>query len=51
VPSTNGMRDLSAFLEKYPKELQLPAIAAAVVRGTNIIAGNQCTAGETNSLG
>jgi CubicO group peptidase (beta-lactamase class C family) len=36
--STNGLRDFSPFLSPFQTRLELPALAAAVVRGKNVVA-------------
>jgi CubicO group peptidase (beta-lactamase class C family) len=36
-PSTNGMRDLSAFLQPYRTNLDLPALAVAVVHRKQVV--------------
>src|SRR5262245_21139987 len=38
APSTNGMRNLSEFLEPFRRKSELPAFAAAVVHQSQIVA-------------
>ena len=51
--STNDMRDLAPFLQKHLERTKFPALAAAIVKGTNIIAAGASgvrKAGETNPV-
>src|SRR5688500_3066033 len=48
-PSTNGMRDLSSFLETHREKLELPALAAVVVRNDLVVSAGAVGERKTGS--